>query len=170
MASSHLLALGHRTVHHVAGLWARVEAQLRCDGWRQTLHDHGAPLTEPLRGDWSASTGYAAGVQLAADPEVTAVFAANDQMSLGVLRAMHEAGVAGPRRRLVVGFDDTPESGYFVPPLTTVRQNFSEVGARAVRVLTDAIDTPANESREPALISPELVVRTSSATPRMLRR
>ncbi|MCL2418035.1 MAG: LacI family DNA-binding transcriptional regulator [Conexibacteraceae bacterium] len=170
LATGHLLGLGHRTVHHVAGPEASVEARLRHDGWRQTLRVSGAPLTTAIRGDWSARSGYEAGVRLTADPAVTAVFVANDQMALGVLLAMHEAGLRVPDDVSIVGFDDTPESAYYAPPLTTVRQNFSELGARALQVLVDAIDGSLDAPREPALVSPELAVRASTAAPAVLTR
>ena len=98
------------------------------------------------------------------DRSVTAVFASNDQMSLGVLRAMHEAGRRIPEEVSVVGFDDVPEASYFTPPLTTVRQDFGEVGSRSLRVLLRAIDSVASRERPPegSLVAPELVVRASS--------
>ena len=96
----------------------------------------------------SSATGarrqrYEAGRRLAADAEVTAVFVANDQMALGVLRALHEAGRGMPSGVSVVGFDDIPEAAYLIPPLTTVRQDFTEVGSRAIQLLLDAIESGA---------------------------
>ena len=90
-------------------------------------------MPEPLVGDWSPRAGYELGRALSADPAVTAVFVANDQMALGVLRATHEAGRAVPGDLSVVGFDDIPEAAYFLPPLTTVRQDFIEMGRRSLR-------------------------------------
>jgi DNA-binding LacI/PurR family transcriptional regulator len=165
MATRHLLDLGHRTVHHVAGPKDSVEAGLRCEGWRQTLRATGAAVTEPLRGDWSAGSGYDAGVRLLADPAVTAVFVANDQMALGMLRAVHEAGLQVPSDISIVGFDDTPESAYLVPPLTTIRQDFSVLGALALQVLIAEIDELPRDPRQPALVRPELLVRASTASP-----
>ncbi len=72
---------------------------------------------------------------------MTAVFVANDQMALGLLRAMHEAGRAVPGELSVVGFDDIPEASYFLPPLTTVRQDFDEMGTRSLRLLLRTIET-----------------------------
>ena len=87
--------------------------------------------------------GYDAGTRLAGDPDVTAVFAANDQTALGVIRGLHDAGRRVPEDVSVVGFDDTPESGYFLPPLTTVRQDFGEVGRRCVQLLLSLVDGDA---------------------------
>ena len=131
-ATQHLLDLGHRTVWHVSGPLDWYEARDRVDGWRATLEAAGAPLSAVLAGDWSARSGYDLGLRLAREPDVTAVFAANDQMALGVIRALHELGLRIPDDLSVVGFDDIPEAAYFTPPLTTVRQDFNEVGRRAL--------------------------------------
>ncbi len=93
----------------------------------------------PLSGDWSALSGYEAGQVLARIPDIHAIFVANDQMALGVLRALHERGRRVPEDVAVVGFDDTPEAACFVPPLTTVRQDFRELGQVAVQILVDQL-------------------------------
>jgi DNA-binding LacI/PurR family transcriptional regulator len=164
MAVTHLLELGHRTVHHISGPLASLESQQRASAWAQTLRAAGARCPEPLVGDWSAGSGYELGRRLARDRTVGAVFVANDQMALGLLRAMHEAGRSIPDSVSVVGFDDIPESPYFTPPLTTVRQDFGEVGSRSLRVLVEAIETVAAGARPPhgSLVAPELIVRAST--------
>jgi len=96
-------------------------------------------------------------------PEVTAVFAANDQMAIGVLRALHEGGRSVPDDISVVGFDDVPEAGYLIPPLTTVRQDFPAVGRRAIEVIRTAL-TGGPLTPSP-LLAPTLVVRASTAPP-----
>jgi DNA-binding LacI/PurR family transcriptional regulator len=161
-ATRHLLDLGHRTVWHIAGPADFLEAQQRLEGWRATLASTGAHASEPLIGDWSARAGFDLGRRLSRDAAVTAVFVANDQMALGVLRAMHEAGREVPRTVSVVGFDDIPEAPYFTPPLTTVRQDFDELGSRSLRVLVSLIDTGHPPPPGPA-VSPELIVRASSS-------
>ncbi|MDP3893019.1 substrate-binding domain-containing protein, partial [Nocardioides sp.] len=121
-----------------------------------------------VEGDWTARSGYEAGVEIAGRPEVTAVFAGNDQMALGVLRAVFEAGRRVPRDISVVGFDDNPEAAYLIPPLTTVRQDFTAVGVRAIEVLRGAIASAAAtgvDGPPGSLIPPELVVRASTAAP-----
>lgn len=167
LATRHLVELGHRTVHHIAGPLGSIESQLRAEGWRAALAAAGAPRPEPLIGDWTARSGYHLGQRLTRDRGVTAVFASNDQMALGVLRAMHEAGRRIPEDVSVVGFDDVPEASYFTPPLTTVRQDFDEVGSRSLRVLLHAIDSVAAGDRPPqgSLVPPELVIRASSGAP-----
>jgi DNA-binding LacI/PurR family transcriptional regulator len=164
MATRHLLDLGHDTVHHVTGPPASLEAQQRTAGWRATLEASGATVPAPLVGDWSARTGYHAGCRLARESDVSAVFVSNDQMALGLLRAMHEAGRRIPDQVSVVGFDDIPEAPYFTPPLTTVRQDFGEVGSRSLRVLVDTIGSLADGGAMPvgSLVAPELVLRAST--------
>jgi DNA-binding LacI/PurR family transcriptional regulator len=120
---------------------------------------------EPLIGDWSARAGYELGQRLAREPAMTAVFVANDQMSLGVLRALHEAGRRVPDDVSVVGFDDIPESPYFQPPLTTIRQDFDEMGSRGVRLLLGMVEAGEPLPSAPP-VAPELVVRASTAPPR----
>ncbi|QAY61806.1 LacI family DNA-binding transcriptional regulator [Microbacterium protaetiae] len=157
-AVRYLLGLGHRTVHHLAGPTGSFSADERERGWREALAAAGAQTPEPLRGDWSAASGHARGVELPA--EATAVFAANDQMALGLLRALAESGRPVPEEVSVVGFDDVMDAADYRPPLTTVRQDFDTLGACAVEVLVSRIETTG----PPRLvsISAELVVRASS--------
>jgi len=164
LATEHLLKLGHETVWHIAGPTDSFAAEHRERAWRQTLtrFDRRVPL--PVVGDWTAESGYTLGRVLAHDQAVTAVFAANDQMALGLLRALHEAGRSVPGEVSVVGFDDMAEAASFWPPLTTVRQSFDELGSQVVRSLLDearsGVRTAAVE-RVPV----SLVVRGSTAPP-----
>jgi len=163
MATAHLLDLGHRTVHHVRGPEGWLDADARADGWQHELRSRRCAVPPVLVGDWSARSGYAAGTALAADPSVSAIFVANDQMALGVLLALHDAGRDIPGDVSVVGFDDTNESEFFHPPLTTVRQDLDEVGRASVALLLELIDgEPPREVR----IEPTLVVRASTRPPR----
>lgn len=114
-ATRHLLSLGHPTVHHVAGPTGWTSADRRAESWRATLEAAGAEVHSPLIGDWSADSGHDLGRELAKDPSVTAVFVSNDQMALGVLRALHEAGRRVPEDVSVVGYDDIPEAAHFLP-------------------------------------------------------
>ncbi len=160
-APRHLLDLGHRTVWHVAGPADWKEAEERVEGWRNTLKAAGAPIPALVRGDWTARSGYDLGRSLLQMREVTAVFVANDQMALGLLRRIHEAGREVPRDISIVGFDDIPEAAYFTPPLTTVRQDFTELGRRCLRLLLERIEGESRTS-EREVVAPELVVRASS--------
>lgn len=131
VAVEHLLGLGHETVVHLAGPVGSYAGQRREDAWRQALLDAGRTVPPVRRGDWSAASGYEVGLEIART-DATAVFAANDQMALGLLRALAESGRRVPADVSVVGFDDVPDAVAFLPPLTTVHQDFAEVGRRLV--------------------------------------
>jgi DNA-binding LacI/PurR family transcriptional regulator len=159
-----LLDLGHRAVWHIAGPRDWLEAQQRVEGWRSALEAAGAEAPPVMTGDWSPRSGYQLGQRLADDPDVTAIFVANDQMALGVLRALHERGRRIPGAVSVVGFDDIPEAQYFTPPLTTVRQDFGEMGRSALRLLLDVM-RGGGEPPARLTVAPELVVRRSTGPP-----
>jgi DNA-binding LacI/PurR family transcriptional regulator len=163
LATRHLLDLGHRTVHHVTGPADSKEARDRVEGWRAELTAAGAPIPVCLHGDWTPSSGYEAGRRLAArsraGEEITAVFMANDQMALGLLAALHEEGLEAPRDVSVVGFDDLPEAPYLTPPLTTVRQDFAELGHRAVELVLARL---AGRELHLEPVPPVLLVRSST--------
>jgi DNA-binding LacI/PurR family transcriptional regulator len=163
-ATRHLLDLGHETVWHLAGPPDFLESGQRVAGWQATLEAAGLPVPPPMVGDWSARAGYDLGRRLSSDPRVTAIFVANDQMALGVLRAMHEAGRAVPHEVSIVGFDDIPEAPYFTPPLTTVRQDFDEIGTRSLQLLVREIETGRRLPSSPR-VQPELIVRASTTLP-----
>ena len=160
-ATEHMLSLGHLTVWHVAGPVSWYAANARIEGWREALHRAGAPVHGPLAGDWTARAGYQAGLELAERPDVTAVFAANDQMATGLMRAFKEKGRRIPEDVSIVGFDDAPDSEYLMVPLTTVRQDFTAITHRAVTELVQAI---AGEefNRGVTQIPVDLVIRASS--------
>jgi len=164
-AVRHLLDLGHRTVWHVTGPPESFASQRRAAAWRSALRDAGRPVPEERRGDWSAESGYLAGLELADLPECTAVFAANDQMALGLLRAFHERGRRVPDDISVVGFDDLPDAASFIPPLTTIHQDFAEVGRRCVHAVLRQIRHETTESGT-TLVPTRLIVRASTAPPR----
>jgi DNA-binding LacI/PurR family transcriptional regulator len=161
-ATQHLLELGHRTVWHIAGPGDWQESRQRIAGWRHTLEEARAEAPSPLVGDWSARAGYDLGQRLMTEPDVTAVFVANDQMALGLLRVLHETGRNVPRDVSIVGFDDVPEAAYFTPPLTTVRQDFMAMGRRSLHLLLSEIDN-GTRSTTRETVPPELIVRASTA-------
>ena len=164
-ATEHLLELGHVTVHHLAGPQRWYAARDRLDGWRATLTAYGRTVPPPVEGDWSAASGYRAGRQLALDGGVTAVFAANDDMAIGLIRALTEAGLRVPEDVSVVGFDDIPVAAYVTPPLTTVRQPFDAVAQEGLKRLVHAIENP-NAAPLPSSPPPvDLIIRTSTAPP-----
>ncbi|WP_256509052.1 LacI family DNA-binding transcriptional regulator [Crossiella sp. SN42] len=163
-ATKHLLDVGHKTVWHVSGPADWFDAAGRVRGWQRALDLAGAEVPPVLPADWSAAAGYQAGQMLARMPEVTAVFAANDHLALGVLRAMSERGRRVPWEVSVVGFDDVPEAAYFIPPLTTVRPDFAAVARETLGLLLTQVSE--GETAEPCrTIAPDLVVRESVAPP-----
>jgi DNA-binding LacI/PurR family transcriptional regulator len=165
VATEHLLNLGHDTVHHLAGPQQWHAAKDRLNGWRAALRAHGRAEPPVVEGDWSASSGYAAGRALASGSDVTAVFAANDDMAIGLIRALLEAGRRVPEDVSVVGFDDIPVAAYVTPPLTTVRQPFDAVAQEGLKLLVQALEGP-DAAPAPAVDPPvELIVRASAAPP-----
>ncbi|MGA7148782.1 MAG: LacI family DNA-binding transcriptional regulator [Microbacterium sp.] len=161
-ATEHLLALGHRQVWHLAGPSSSFSAGHRAESWRETLQTAGITPPPLIHGDWTTESGHRAALELISTrDDVTAIFAANDQMALGAMKALHELGRDIPSDVSVVGFDDMDESRAFWPPLTTVRQNFREVGRVAMERLLSQIENPDAAPRT-TLIPTELVVRESS--------
>ncbi|MFJ2369168.1 LacI family DNA-binding transcriptional regulator [Microbacterium sp. NPDC087665] len=159
-ATQHLLDLGHPTVHHLAGPADSFAAAERERGWRETLLAADIRPPAVVRGDWSAESGYVAGPALAA---ASAVFCANDQMALGLLRALDDAGRAVPADVSVVGFDDVPDAANYRPPLTTIRQDFTALADRAVAALVAEIEGDA--VADTSIIPTALVTRSSTAAP-----
>lgn len=157
-ATAHLLSLGHRMVHHLAGPVDSFAASERERGWRDTLVAAGLEPPAVVRGDWSAEAGYAAGAALGA---ASAVFCANDQMALGLLRALAESGRRVPEDVGVVGFDDVPDAANYRPPLTTIRQDFTALAHRAVGLLVAEIEGAA-EVDDSAVVPTLLVERAST--------
>ena len=162
LATEHLLRLGHHTVLHLSGPdgWLATEARIR--GWRDALGAAGAVALPPVPTTWDARSGFDAAAAVAGS-DVTAVFAANDQTALGLIRGLVEHGLRVPDDIAVVGFDDFPESAFFNPPLTTVRVDFEALGRLAVEKVLALI--ARGDPGSDALVVPELVVRASSSPP-----
>ncbi|SFS14122.1 DNA-binding transcriptional regulator, LacI/PurR family [Microbacterium sp. cf046] len=164
LATKHLISLGHRQIYHLAGPQDWIEAEARMRGFLDEMGASDIPTTAPILGDWTAEFGYYAGRELLGVPDFTAIFASNDQMALGLMHAIRDEGLDVPRDISIVGFDDIPEAAHFWPPLTTVRQDFSELGRRCVELLLGHDD--AGGIRAAATIEPQLVVRGSTGVVR----
>lgn len=162
LAVSHLVELGHRSIAHLSGPLDWFDARGRVQGWQAALEGAGLPVAPPVLGDWTSACGYAFGRDHDFG-DATAVFVANDQMSLGLVHGLAERGVRVPHDLSVVGFDDLPDAAHFLPPLTTVRQDFAALGARVLERLLLAGD---DEAPQHDLIEPVLVVRASTCPPR----
>ncbi|GGM61302.1 LacI family transcriptional regulator [Microbacterium saperdae] len=160
LAVAALADAGHTRIAHLAGPADWLEAESRADGFAAELAARGLDAGPVIEGDWSAGSGYAA-VAAVRSSGVTAVFAANDQMALGLLGGLHEAGLSVPGDISVVGFDDIPDAAYYWPQLTTVRQDFDELARRAVAAVIGGVATEAL-----APVAPELIARASVAPPR----
>lgn len=164
-AVAHLLDLGHARVWHVAGPHEWWEARERRDGWAAAHRERGIEPPPPLEGDWSPAAGYAAGRGL--PPEATAVFCANDDTAIGLIRALIEAGRRVPEDVSVVGFDDIPAAAYLSPPLTTVRQDFEADAIHGLNLLLRLLPGAAEpEADDTGTAAPRrLIVRASTAPP-----
>ncbi|MBP2335372.1 DNA-binding LacI/PurR family transcriptional regulator [Saccharothrix coeruleofusca] len=163
-ATRHLLEAGHSTVWHVSGPPDWFDSAGRVRGWRRALEEAGAEVPPVVSADWSAASGYRAGQMLARMPEVTAVFAANDHLALGILRAMSERGRRVPQDVSVVGFDDVPEAAFFIPPLTTVRPDFDAVARETLGLLLAQV-SDGEVGVAHRTVAPTLVPRASVAPP-----
>lgn len=163
LATEHLIGLGHREIGFLAGPPAWFDAAERQASWAAALAAAGLSAQRLAHGDWSAESGYAAARRLLAEAgELTALVTANDQMALGALTALREAGRRVPEDVSLVGYDDLPESRWFAPPLTTIRQDFETLGRLGVAYLLERLNDP-DTPHEQRLIPPQLVVRASTA-------
>jgi LacI family transcriptional regulator len=166
LATEHLLAQGYQRLGLITGPLNWEVARQRQLGWLDALPT--AENRQIIHGDWSAASGAQALRQLLQQyPELDAIFACNDQMALGVLQAAHEMNIRVPEDLALVGFDNTPDSAYFWPPLSSVRHQLIEQGRDAVQALIDMIETQRQFGHfaqpEGAVLQPQLVVRKSSA-------
>jgi LacI family transcriptional regulator len=167
MATQHLLDQGYQNIGLITGPLDWWEARQRQLGWQDALKEVTIENNLVVEGDWTAESGERGLRQLLEQrPYIDAVFVCNDQMALGTLQAARQMGVQVPGDLALVGFDDIPESAYFYPPLSTVRQDMIELGRRAVRELGRMIEA-SQQGRaviEPKtiLLQPELIVRASS--------
>jgi len=135
MITEYLIRLGHSDILHLAGPQDWIEAESRMRGYLDAMRDADLPTIPPIRGDWTADFGYFAGQELARRRDFSAVFAANDLMAIGLMHGFRDAGLRVPIDVSVVGFDDIPVAAHVAPPLTTVHQDFAELGRRAVQIL-----------------------------------
>lgn len=165
MAIEHLLSLGHRRFALIDGPQQYYDAQIRSETARKILAEHQAELMAAEQGNFSMPSGYEAAQRLLERGlSFTALFCANDEMALGAMRALKQAGVRIPQDVSVVGFDDMNFTAYCDPPLTTVRQDFYALGAHALQHLLSLLKSP-NTAPHQRLLYPELIVRQSTSAP-----
>ena len=170
LATDHLLDAGHQAVGLITGPLSYFSARERKRGWHDALHDRGLTCDDSwvVEGDWGAESG-AEGLPrlLNQHPDLTAIFASNDPMALGVLSSAAQRGLVVPNDLAVIGYDDIPEAAYFQPPLSSIRQDVAALGEAAVSRVIRAIDLLAirgSYQPEQKCITPELVVRASSSS------
>jgi len=163
LAAEHLLRLGHDKIALIRGPRSWTGSMLRHAGFTEALSRHGIAPALSGTGDWTPASGYqVATALLHKRTPFTALVAANDEMALGAIRALHEHGLRVPEDVSVIGFDDTPSSAFFEPPLTTVRQDFTALGVDAAEYLIEQIDHPERPAKQ-RVLEPQLVVRRSTA-------
>lgn len=161
LATQHLIDLGHTDIAHIAGSMDWFDGRVRKRGWEAALKAAKLPRGLCLSGDWSPGWAYQTGLDLVERGDVLpqAIFAASDHMALGLIRAFTESGVRVPEDVSIVGFDDLEGSDYFLPPLTTVRQDFHALALGSINVLIGSIEG-REVDRTPS--PPTLVVRASA--------
>ncbi|WP_310384186.1 LacI family DNA-binding transcriptional regulator [Roseateles sp.] len=176
-AVKHLLDLGHRRIACISGPAEFEVARERVEGWRRALQEAGVEIDESLVivSDFSSLGGYDATKRLllthspaTAQHPVTSIFASNDMMAIGALRAAAELGLKLPQQLSIVGFDDIELSRYVFPALTTVGCGVRLLGAEAGRVLIARIENPGEVLKD-VLLTPHLVVRESTAPPQVFQ-
>lgn len=161
-AVDHLVALGHRHIGVLNGPARSASARARYAAWEEALARHHLAPFCVLNGDWSAASGYQALLTQLPHQLPQALLVANDQMALGAMRALHQHGVNIPADISIIGYDDTAESAWYQPPLTTVRQDLQQLGAVSVDRLLAQLE--GRESAETTLET-ELVLRETTAAP-----
>ena len=162
LAVRHLMSLGHRAIVHIPGPSGWAEAEERQRGYEAIMREHGLTPVVAREGDWTADSGRAIALQVLERERPTAIFTANDDMAIGVLAAADDLGFRVPEDLSVVGFDDVPYARNLRPALTTIRQDFGELGRRAIAALLDEIEQTVRPVPHPRVL-PHLVVRDSTA-------
>jgi DNA-binding LacI/PurR family transcriptional regulator len=161
----YLLGLGHRTVHHIAGPQRWWAARERRQNWLDTLLRAGIEVPVDRTGDWTPGSGYEHGRALARDPGVTAIFAANDDMAIGAIHALHEADRSVPGDVSVIGFDDIPLAAHVWPSLTTVSSDNAQLAETGLLYLADFLNDPDQVPAPPPAHRHNMVIRNSTAKP-----
>jgi LacI family transcriptional regulator len=158
----HLISLGHRHFCEISGPLNWFSAQVRHQACLQTFQSHGLDAPVHIEGNWTTPGGYQAARRLLEQGHhFTALIAANDNMAMGALYALHQHGLTVPGDVAVVGFDDIPEAAYFIPPLSTVRHNYIQLGTDGFDYLLQLMDDPDTPILQKT-IAPKLILREST--------
>ncbi len=168
MATEYLLTCGRRRIGHITGPLDWWEAKERKRGWEETLQKAGMDMSMAryAEGNWSSASGEQAFLQLLQTfPDLDAVFVANDQMALSLLRESQRRGIKVPEHLAIVGFDGIAESAFFYPSLTTVSQNPHLLGEQAIQAIVEMLQAQQENipiEVQSRLIQPALIVREST--------
>ena len=163
MAVRHLIELGHTDIFHLAGPPEAPDAIERMRGWRDEIQENRLVVHDIVHGDWSARSGYESRARLPLLGKGTAIFVGNDYMALGLISALAEEGLSIPDDISIVGFDDVPEAAYFMPPLTTVRQDFAALGGLIMQKVLIAIEDPEDAALSMPMPTSRIVRQSSAA-------
>ena len=164
LATRHLLELGHRDIATIGGPAGTSVAQMRLAGYRRALQEAGVEVSRErvLESDFTSTGGYTAAATLLEKNPPTAIFAGNDMIGFGVLRAAAERNIRVPADLSVIGFDDIQMSRYVYPALTTVGQSILQLGEMAAGVLLRRIAKP-DTAIDQRIVTPSIVLRESTA-------
>lgn len=164
LATRHLLELGHRDIACIGGPASTRVSQLRYAGFDRAMSEAGVEVAahRVLHSDFTSPGGHVAACQLLDGPRPTAIFAGNDMIGFGVLRAAAERNISVPAELSVIGFDDIELSRYVYPPLTTVGQSIRELGESAAELLLSRIASPLCARPEQRIIAPKIILRQST--------
>ncbi|MEB0039848.1 MULTISPECIES: LacI family DNA-binding transcriptional regulator [unclassified Pseudomonas] len=167
LATCHLLDLGHRHIACICGPAKTSVAQMRLAGYRRAMFEAKVVVPEEwvVESDFTSPGGYQAAVGLLDHNPPTAIFAGNDMIGIGVLRAAAERNVRVPGDLSVIGFDDIQMSRFVYPALTTVGQSILQLGEMAAEVLLRRISAPTDTAIEQRIVAPSIVIRESTAPP-----
>lgn len=163
--TKYLLDLGHRTVYHVSVPEDESE-YTRTHGWRCALQEAGAPVPQPILSTWKTDEAVGMGQSLASLPDVTAIFAGNDEIAAGVIRGIRLSGKRVPEDISVAGFDGNPISALSYPSITTWKQDFRGMGTRSVKYLLGDEGSTVPDCSDGDEVSEHLIIRESTASPR----
>lgn len=160
----HLFELGHKNIALINGPSSSISANLRYQGWITHLNHYGLTPSCVYEGDWSAASGFEITEKMLHEfPQTTAILVANDQMALGVLHALHKGGIQIPAEMSVIGYDDTEDSANYFPPLTTIKQDFKQLGCSSVEMLIQAL-SDKSLTQKACVLSPSLVTRQTTSS------
>lgn len=170
LGTRYLLDLGHRQIAFVRGSDSRIIYDERLAGYQQALQEYQIPFDKQLVFTTSNShieDGQAITTKiLAAKPQPTAIFAANDMLAIGIIEGLSEQNLPVPQAISVLGFDDIYLSALPNIRLTTIRQPQYQIGKAAAKLLIESLENPGTQKANPSqTLAPELIVRQTCGRP-----